>query len=79
MKKAWASTELVRLLVKRSTDPLAKPSLFYCQLCQLDFSVLTQGSSEFYGIIRAQFLLPRINNCVWRHLAGEYLISMEIR
>ena len=46
MKKAWVSSELARLSVTGTTDPLGKPIHFCCQLSQSDVSVLTHGSFE---------------------------------
>ena len=46
MKEAWASDELARLFVTGPTDPVVKRSLFYCQLCRYDVSLLTHGSFE---------------------------------
>ena len=45
-KKAWASDELARLFVTGPTDPVTKPSHFYCQFCRCAVSVLTHGSFE---------------------------------
>ena len=46
MKKAWASDKFARLFVTSTTDPVAKSSKFYCQLCRRDVSVQTHGSFE---------------------------------
>ena len=40
-KKVRASEEIALLFVTGSTDPVAKPSQFYCTLCQRDVSMLT--------------------------------------
>ena len=46
MKKAWASSEFAGLFVTGRTDPVGKPSPFYCQLCRRDVLLLTHGSLE---------------------------------
>ena len=39
MKEAWASEELPRFFVTGQTEPVNKPSHFYCQVCCRDVSV----------------------------------------
>ena len=46
IRKPWAYDELDRLFVAGSTDPMAKPSHFYCHLCRPVVFVLSYGSFD---------------------------------
>ena len=85
MRKAWESDELARLLVTGPTDPVAKPSHFYCKFCRRDVPVLTHMSFEVMRHYESakHFAMDqrlRLETPVWRMLyfSGNSLTDDEV-